>query len=61
MLINSLRNVDEIMEAWEDTIGDIGFILENVERELKSDDLSGGERDKLTGLRETLEAVQECY
>lgn len=61
MLANNLSNTTEILEAWEDTIGDIGLILENTERVLRYETLTDEERRQLEGLHKILEAVQECY
>lgn len=61
MLINDIMTPSEVLDAWEDTVGDIGWLLERVEMMLNGEELSCSERMKLERLQDILEEVQECY
>lgn len=67
MLKNNLMNMEEIREAWEDVVGDVGMFLEVVEMTLKLDETTDGkeltadERCELKKLQQALEEIQECY
>ncbi|MBQ6664169.1 MAG: hypothetical protein IJM68_01140 [Synergistaceae bacterium] len=64
MLKNNGNNVQEISEAWDDLLGDIGALLEGVEitldlgKTIDGHELTARERAELEELREKLDNIQ---